>query len=388
MIRKSNRAITLIALVITIVVMLILATIAIRLTIGENGIFKRAKQAKEEYTNSQSYEQAQVNTLDKEIEKHINGENSKDDIKYTITYDLDGGALEEGKTNPTIYTIKSEDITLNNPKKEGYTFIGWSGTGLTGNSNTTVTITKGSTENRTYTANWEEQTFTVTIYSAPVDQIYYYENTNKTILGTTDSNGKIEGITVKNGITVYSSVAKDLSNLSNPYNKTFNNINSNTTLYLMPDGDIYYWYGYNPIKFNTIVNYYPDNEYDTAATVRYDTNSIYLKTNGSDGRVSHHAYLNSTLVSAQKLSSITSAHQIATDACGPYITKIKTTQNINTMNGSNPNKLGDLTLDINNGYYKSWTYSYSGTDSGYIGFHFGGGWRTPKEATFYALWYE
>lgn len=44
--------------------------------------------------------------------------------EYTITYDLDGGSLEEGQINPTSYTIES-NITLYNPTKEGYTFTGW-----------------------------------------------------------------------------------------------------------------------------------------------------------------------------------------------------------------------------------------------------------------------
>ena len=48
MIKRSQRGITLIALVVTIIVLLILAGVAITLSIGENGIFKRASLAKEE----------------------------------------------------------------------------------------------------------------------------------------------------------------------------------------------------------------------------------------------------------------------------------------------------------------------------------------------------
>ena len=40
------------------------------------------------------------------------------------------------------------------PTYTGYTFTGWSGTGLTGEDNLTVTIPKGSTGNRSYTAHW------------------------------------------------------------------------------------------------------------------------------------------------------------------------------------------------------------------------------------------
>jgi len=74
-------------------------------------------------------------------------------ITYTISYDLDGGQLAQGDTNPVKYTIESDDITLKNPTKDGYEFAGWTGTDLT-QATMTVTIAKGSIGNRTYTATW------------------------------------------------------------------------------------------------------------------------------------------------------------------------------------------------------------------------------------------
>ena len=71
--------------------------------------------------------------------------------QYTITYDLAGGTV---KGNPDTYTIETVAFTLKNPTKSGYTFTGWSGTGLDGENNMTVTIPKGSTGNRTYKAHW------------------------------------------------------------------------------------------------------------------------------------------------------------------------------------------------------------------------------------------
>ena len=71
--------------------------------------------------------------------------------RYTITYDLDRGTADD---NPTGYTVETETFTLKNPTRPGYIFSGWSGTGLTGEDNLTVTIPKGSTGNRTYTAHW------------------------------------------------------------------------------------------------------------------------------------------------------------------------------------------------------------------------------------------
>ena len=56
---KNTKAITLVALVITIIVLIILATVSIQLSLGDNGIFNRAKTAKEKYTNSQKDEESE-----------------------------------------------------------------------------------------------------------------------------------------------------------------------------------------------------------------------------------------------------------------------------------------------------------------------------------------
>ena len=49
---RKNKGITLIALVITIIVLLILATVSIATLIGENGILSQANKAKEETRGS------------------------------------------------------------------------------------------------------------------------------------------------------------------------------------------------------------------------------------------------------------------------------------------------------------------------------------------------
>ena len=41
---------------------------------------------------------------------------------YNITYNLNGGTASN---NPDTYTVEDDDITLNNPEREGYEFIGW-----------------------------------------------------------------------------------------------------------------------------------------------------------------------------------------------------------------------------------------------------------------------
>ena len=72
-------------------------------------------------------------------------------VTYTIKYNLNGGTVSTA--NPTSYKITDADITLNNPTKPGYTFTGWTGTGLS-EASTTVTIKSGSYGNREYTANY------------------------------------------------------------------------------------------------------------------------------------------------------------------------------------------------------------------------------------------
>ena len=81
-------------------------------------------------------------------------------IEYTITYNLDGGT--NAINNPSTYQVDTETITLAEPTKNGYTFNGWSVTGLTGDANTEVTILQGSTENKMYTANWTPIEYTIT----------------------------------------------------------------------------------------------------------------------------------------------------------------------------------------------------------------------------------
>lgn len=80
-------------------------------------------------------------------------------VDYTIDYDLAGGTLTE--PNPSTYTYETEDFTLQNPVREGYIFLGW--TGSNGNKpEKEVTIQKGSSGDRTYRANWKPEIKTIT----------------------------------------------------------------------------------------------------------------------------------------------------------------------------------------------------------------------------------
>ena len=77
---------------------------------------------------------------------------------YTISYELNGGTLNNPKES---YTVNDPEYTLGTPVKTGYTFIGWTGS----NGSTpqkTVKIPAGSTGNKSYTANYSINSYTVT----------------------------------------------------------------------------------------------------------------------------------------------------------------------------------------------------------------------------------
>ena len=105
---------------------------------------------------------------------------------YTISYNLNNGTATG---NPDSYTVESDAITLNTPTRPGYTFTGWSGTGLDGENNMTVTIPTGSTGNRTYTAHWR--------YNGSGHSYSYY--TIKATAGTGGSISPSGSISVREG---------------------------------------------------------------------------------------------------------------------------------------------------------------------------------------------
>ena len=67
--KNRQSGITLIALVITIIILIILAGVAIKLSFGENGLFNRAKYAKQEYEIAQEKEKLDTKIAEVQIEK-------------------------------------------------------------------------------------------------------------------------------------------------------------------------------------------------------------------------------------------------------------------------------------------------------------------------------
>ena len=72
-------------------------------------------------------------------------------IEYTIITLLEGG--NAGSSGEYFYTVE-QTVTLPTPTRTGYTFLGWTGEGIT-TPQPNVTIPKGSTGDKTYIENWE-----------------------------------------------------------------------------------------------------------------------------------------------------------------------------------------------------------------------------------------
>ena len=84
--------------------------------------------------------------------KEIRVEKGEGPIRYTISFELNGGQVEDF---PIEYD-GSKDIILPNPTKEGYNFKGWyEKNDFVGNA--VEKIVKGETGNRTFYAKWEEE---------------------------------------------------------------------------------------------------------------------------------------------------------------------------------------------------------------------------------------
>ena len=72
-------------------------------------------------------------------------------IEYTIITLLEGG--NAGSSQVYFYTVE-QTVTLPTPTRTGYTFLGWTGEGIT-TPQPNVTIPKGSTGDKTYIENWK-----------------------------------------------------------------------------------------------------------------------------------------------------------------------------------------------------------------------------------------
>lgn len=172
---------------------------------------------------------------------------------YTIQYDLNKDMPTDLVTID--YNIESSDVTLPTPSREGYTFVGWTGTGLTEKTKQVV-IENGSVGNRVYTANWEINKYSISynlnggnasnlVYEYTIEtdtfRLPEADKLGYTFIGWTGANGNnpSKDVVVAKGtignkeyianfqINTYS-ITYNTSMSSLPYNPTSYNVESNT----------------------------------------------------------------------------------------------------------------------------------------------------------------
>lgn len=116
----------------------------------------------------------------------LNGNHGKIDlyavwqeIKYTVTYNLDGGTTTSNKTIFPDLTYGVDTPTIVNPTKAGYTFAGWE-----------PKVAKKVTDNATYKAQWNRN---YVPYYPPVPPTVKIEDDDALGLNTTDHFAYIVG---------------------------------------------------------------------------------------------------------------------------------------------------------------------------------------------------
>ena len=123
--QKSQSGITLIALVVTIIVLLILAGVAITLSIGENGIFKRAGQAADAWENATKNEEKEMSGV-ADIIDNINAGNNASSGNYDKEKKVNAPALKTGMTpikfNEATASKKGEAVKTTKEDKDWYSY--------------------------------------------------------------------------------------------------------------------------------------------------------------------------------------------------------------------------------------------------------------------------
>ena len=171
---KEN-GITLIALVVTIVVLLILAGVSINALFGDSGIIEKAKDAQNRMNNAQESDLNALNDLDKWIDNQVNGtaggNTGKDDDKPF-------GGEKYNKAE------KNNDGTLK------------ANTEYTDSENTTVTIPKGfkvSDVAKTEDTDGEQTVSTGLVIQDAEENEFVWVPVNYTATGTLDDDGLDSG---------------------------------------------------------------------------------------------------------------------------------------------------------------------------------------------------
>ena len=122
---KNTNAITLLALVITIIIMLLLAAIAIQMTFGENGLIIKATQAKIQQAKAELYDTAKLSFLNLKTKALENGL-TEPEVELAITtsefiskYNVVGDNITDKKneiidTKDNLFKMLSESVSSSN----------------------------------------------------------------------------------------------------------------------------------------------------------------------------------------------------------------------------------------------------------------------------------
>ena len=116
---KNNKGITLVALVVTIVVLLILAGVSINLVLGNNGIIAKAQEAKTKQAEASQDDLKGMNSLIEQMESTLNGSGNggktepetvpylpSDDFHYDTSTSIDTGlVIKDGKENEYVWVV-------------------------------------------------------------------------------------------------------------------------------------------------------------------------------------------------------------------------------------------------------------------------------------------
>ena len=124
---KENKGITIVALVITIIVLLILASIGIGTLAGKNGLINRTKTAAEDYEQGSKDIQEAANEYANQLDDNYSGDQEGNIKIVTITYDANGGEGGVKKQTDRVGIDEEANITISDktPTRDGYDFLGW-----------------------------------------------------------------------------------------------------------------------------------------------------------------------------------------------------------------------------------------------------------------------
>ena len=95
-IKKNIRGITLIALVVTIIILLILAGVALSLTVGDNGLFRRAQNAADTWQMAEQNEQKEMEQAGEFIDDYANNITRVDGVPIPNGFYYVGGEKDSG----------------------------------------------------------------------------------------------------------------------------------------------------------------------------------------------------------------------------------------------------------------------------------------------------